>query len=490
MARRAPRTRQRRRAGSPPARGTRSSPRASLHPRDHRAEVRVGRLERLRRARVEELPAGRLRDLTQRVRVGRHGDLGRAEALTGAEAAAPAAAESARRPGEHAVRRAERDRVDRDARRLGPVGALERLEQAAGLMAVGEEEDRDGALLRVRDRRVRDRLRPVRVLGLDQVDCRGERVADRGSPVAGVVAEAVEALADDVEVGRRRRGHLRVAGERDQRDPDVARHLLQEGTHRVLSCGQSRGLDVGRPHRARDVDHEDDGCAVGGDQGVAVRAGERDAERRERQQRECGRDVPAQRAAAGDGGQDVHVRERHRVLRRPALEPEIDERRDRQQQQGQEQKRVSEAHLPPAQIAPTWTIPWPRPARATTLTALRDTDVFVRRLETRAGEGGVGVPNPRARYQPTRRSSARQAVSTVDSPRTRSVTTRRVVGCPGGVTARTAVGVRVPPPVAGMQPMCGRNVGALRPSAHVGGDEHDRARRGHARARPASRTPR
>src|SRR4029453_15622125 len=96
-----------------------------------------------------------------------------------------------------------------------------------------------------------------------------------------------------------------------------------------------------------------------------------------------------------------------------------------------------------------------------TLTDRLPTVVFVRRLAMTAALGGVGVPNPFAVYQPTICSSARQGAAHVDCPRTRPVTTRRVVGYPGGVTLRTPVGVRVPPPVAGIQPMWGRNVGAL-----------------------------
>src|SRR5947207_2762395 len=41
----------------------------------------------------------------------------------------------------------------------------------------------------------------------------------------------------------------------------------------------------------------------------------------------------------------------------------------------------------------------------------------------------------------------------------RAVRTRRTVGRPGGKTEETDVGVRLPPPLAGMQPACGRNVG-------------------------------
>src|SRR5262249_47510858 len=152
---------------------------------------------------------------------------------------------------------------------------------------------------------------------------------------------------------------------------------------------------------------------------------------------------------------------RHRVLRRAPLEPEVHGRGDRQQEQRQQQKWVAEAHFPPAQTAETWTMPWPRVARAETTTEFPDLCVVVERLATRSGGGGVGVSNPRAEYQATRRSSAWHAVLIRDVARTRAVTTRRSVGCPGLITAATPVGVLCPPPAAGMQPMWGRKVGAF-----------------------------
>src|SRR5262249_23748518 len=127
------------------------------------------------------------------------------------------------------------------------------------------------------------------------------------------------------------------------------------------------------------------------------------------------RDVPADRAAADDAREDVHVGERHRILGLAPVEPEVKGGRDRQHEQRQEHQGVAETHPPPpAQIAPTWIIPDPRPALARTLTVLRCTDVFVDRLETSAALGGVAVENPRAAYQPTSRSSARHEVTNVD----------------------------------------------------------------------------
>ena len=103
-----------------------------------RAQVVVRLRQRLGRARLRELAARRLGDRAQRLRIGRNrNDLPRV--LRGA----------AERPAlDDAVRRPQRDRVDGEAGLLRQLGALERLEQAARLGAVGQEQNRDGALLR------------------------------------------------------------------------------------------------------------------------------------------------------------------------------------------------------------------------------------------------------------------------------------------------------------------------------------------------------
>ena len=70
------------------------------------------------------------------------------------------------------------------------------------------------------------------------------------------------------------------------------------------------------------------------------------------------------------------------------------------------------------------------------------------------------MKKPNACAAPTRRSLPRQPLVTVLAPgRTRTVRTRRTVGWPGA-NAVAEVGIRVPPPEAGMHPMCGLKLGA------------------------------
>ena len=136
---------------------------------------------------------------------------------------------------------------------------------------------------------------------------------------------------------------------------------------------------------------------------------------------------------------------------------------------------MAEAHLPPAQIAASWTIPGPGRLPATTLTALRDTVVFVYRLATTAGAGGAAVAEP-ARVVRSRRAARRRGrrCRPCGFGRGRAPLTSPCAwsDCPGGVTARTAVGVRCRRPTPGCSRCAaGRSVPAV--VAHVGGDEHD-----------------
>src|SRR5205807_7917705 len=100
---------------------------------------------------VVALAAGKRRDRGQRLRVGR------APALADARAHArePAGVPAERR----VARRAERDGVDRDAGGSCAGRTLERLEDAACLVAVREKQDRDERARRTtRRRRVRRQL--------------------------------------------------------------------------------------------------------------------------------------------------------------------------------------------------------------------------------------------------------------------------------------------------------------------------------------------
>jgi hypothetical protein len=87
----------------------------------------------------------------------------------------------------------------------------------------------------------------------------------------------------------------------------------------------------------------------------------------------------------------------------------------------------------------------------------------VERLATRSGEGGFAVRKPLALYAATSRSSRLQLTATARGVVILNVRTRRTVGRPGGTTFVTDVGVLRPPPLAGMHPACGLNVGARAP---------------------------
>ena len=104
-------------------------------------------------------------------------------------------------------------------------------------------------------------------------------------------------------------------------------------------------------------------------------------------------------------------------------------------------------------------MPCPRRATAAATTVSSTARAWTDSEATSASAGGAGVAKPRVAYQSTSRSFARHDATIRLVPVTRAVTTRRTVGAPGGRIGAAAVGVRRPPPVAGMQPMWGRKVG-------------------------------
>ena len=72
------------------------------------------------------------------------------------------------------------------------------------------------------------------------------------------VVRDVDRVDERLAVGRRRNAQLREAGEDDEGHPYVLRLVLDELAGGVLRNGQPVGLDVGRAHRPRDVECEDD----------------------------------------------------------------------------------------------------------------------------------------------------------------------------------------------------------------------------------------
>ena len=174
------------------------------------------------------------------------------------------AREPAERPAlDDALRRAERDRVDREARLLRELRSLERLQEATRLRAVGEEEDRHRALLVSTRRRLCERARragevagaaiAARPSGTRSVTCRPRSTAVwSASPIAVPPytrnwSMSVDRRLDELVVLRRRRRHLRLAGEDDEPDPQVVGRLVEERAERLLRGAEPRRLDVLRP---------------------------------------------------------------------------------------------------------------------------------------------------------------------------------------------------------------------------------------------------
>ena len=244
----------------------------------------------------------------------------------------------------------------------------ERLEEAPRLLAVGEEENRDERVL-LRNG-VGDRLRPFLLPDrlLAEVDGRGERVAERGPAVGLEEVELVHATARtrsrSVVGGAATSGSLENA---ISPDAHVLRHALEERSHGRLRGSETRRLDVGRVHRARHVDDEDDRRLVRRDERRAVRPRERDAEKREREQEQRRREEAPRRALADDRREHVEVRERHRIAHAASLGEQVRGDRERDDEQRQQQDRAVEAHLPPAQTAATCTTARPSPPRADTV---------------------------------------------------------------------------------------------------------------------------
>src|SRR5205085_1903010 len=105
-------------------------------------------------------------------------------------------------------------------------------------------------------------------------------------------------------------------------------------------------------------------------------------------------DVAAPRPAARDGREHLQVRERDRIAHPPPLgEPQGQHGRGDDEQR-QEEERVAEAHLPPAQIAETWTIARTRPRApplTTTVTWSRARLCRVATAATSRAAGGFAV---------------------------------------------------------------------------------------------------
>ena len=233
--------------------------------------------------------------------------------------------DAAERPAlDHALRGAERDRVDGEAappsRAARPRAAGER--RASGRRRRGRGSTRGSSPrplvrlggLRERSRRSRRRRRGSgSLLGHEVGDLppeqdRGlESVADRGAAEDEELVDVGDRRLDELVVVRRRRRDLRLSREDDEPDPEVVRRLVEERAKRLLRRAEPRRLDVLRLHRARRVDDEDHRRLLAQERALDVRAGEADdegaqAERRgSPQARTAARSVPRRRSRGRRG---------------------------------------------------------------------------------------------------------------------------------------------------------------------------------------------
>ena len=186
----------------------------------------------------------------------------------------------------------------------GAAGDLERVDAALGVLAVGEQHEHGGQAPRAGARRVgHGRARRLEA-ALEAEAHRG--AADGGQPVQRAV--------DARTVGRGRGALLGEVGERDQPEPERLRQLLAEPLGRADRRREAVRLDVGGVHGARDVgDHHHRGRALaGGDR--ALRPGQRDDQRGEREQDQQRRQVAAEAGPRGDEvGHQRRVAERGRL---------------------------------------------------------------------------------------------------------------------------------------------------------------------------------
>ena len=179
-------------------------------------------------------------------------------------------------------------------------------------------------------------------------------VADRGSALRREVRERV---ADELPVAGDGRGHLGVAGERDQPDAELRRQPVEE-----LADGVLRGLEAGRldvlgEHRARTRrspgrSSPARACAGRSSAGAPCAAVAAASASRNRTGAIQRRQLPRRSTTAR---QHVEVRERDRVARRSAAHEHVRDQHRGHERQRDQGERPLERHGPPlAQSSCTW----------------------------------------------------------------------------------------------------------------------------------------
>src|SRR5262249_5611651 len=142
------------------------------------------------------------------------------------------------------------------------------------------------------------------------------------------------------------------------------RHLVEESTHRVDGGIEPRRFDVGRGHRARNVDEKDD-C------GVLLRYGQRRGRPRQRRRRAGQREYeerergpsPPRPALLDQLGEDLQIGERNRIARASSVDCERKRDQRWHDREGQEHPRRREAHRE-RNLTSTRSPEWDRRSRA------------------------------------------------------------------------------------------------------------------------------
>ena len=301
--------------GRPASRAPRRPPRAS------------------RRLGVVRLRAGVLGDRRERLAVGRHGDhllLARAGRRGSCR------------------RRCRARSCRRGCPRLRALGALPGAQETPRLGPVGEEQDRgERPPVLVLQHRRRSLARLRRLAGLPRRRRASSTARASASPIAVPKPGPSRSIPARASSGRASARRPPAARRRTRRRPTrrLVGHPVEEGAHRLLRGGEPRRLHVVGPHRAGDVDDEDDGRALVGRRRRHRRPGERDAERRERGQEQRGRQVAQPGASpSGDRGEHLEVRVPHRVARRAPQQEPVAERRERDEHEAEQEERRLEAH--------------------------------------------------------------------------------------------------------------------------------------------------
>ncbi len=179
-------------------------------------------------------------------------------------------------------------------------------------------------------------------LGDDQLQRDQQTAADSRRPLQ---LQAIDRGQQIVAVLGRGLDHGGGAGERHDPDVDVARFGVDERTRSGLGGLQPRGLDVARPHAARDVDRQHDRLVIARQRDDRRRPRDREDEQRQRDEEQQRRHMSAEARARTH--RFAHQRQARIAQRNLALAPQqqqVGADQDRHQDEQPQQLRPQEAH--------------------------------------------------------------------------------------------------------------------------------------------------